>query len=78
MAFLGWLMRILDDALDLRQYPHAVMLVLLLWPVLAAPESSFTATLAVLPGLVLTWLAVTAVAFRRCAGASYAGSGQDW
>lgn len=78
MAFLGWLMRILDDALDLRQYPHAVMLVLLLWPVLAAPESSFTATLAVLPGLVLTWLAVTAVAFRRCAGASSAGSGQDW
>jgi hypothetical protein len=66
MAFLGWLMRILDDALDLLRYPHAVLLVLLLWPVLATPEGSFTTMLAVLPGLVLTWLAVTAAAFRRC------------
>ena len=64
MAFLGWLMRILDDVLDVRRYPHAALLVLLLWPVLAAPESSFTAMLAVVPGLVLTWLAVTALAFR--------------
>jgi hypothetical protein len=67
MAFLGWLMRVADDVLDVFRRPHAVLLVLLLWPVLAAPEGSFTTTLAVLPGLVLTWLAVTAVAFRRCA-----------
>jgi hypothetical protein len=73
MAFLGWLMRILDDALDVRRYPNAVLLVLLLWPVLAAPEGSFTTMLAVLPGLILTWLAVTAAAFRRRAAASCTG-----
>jgi hypothetical protein len=66
MAFLGCLMRILDDALDVRRYPHAALLVLLLWQVLATPEAGFTTTLAVLPGLVLTWLAITAATFRRC------------
>lgn len=65
MAFLGWLMRVLDDVLDVRRYPHAALLVLLLWPVLATPEGSFTTMLAVLPGLILTWLVVTAATFRR-------------
>jgi hypothetical protein len=65
MAFLGWLMRVLDDVLDVRRYPQAALLVLLLWPVLAAPEGSFTTTLAVLPGLVLTWLVISAAVFRR-------------
>jgi hypothetical protein len=67
MLALGWLMRVLDDVLDLRMYPHAALLVLLLWPVLATPEGTFTGILLSLPGLVLTWLAVTAVSFSRAA-----------
>jgi hypothetical protein len=65
MALLGWLMRVLDDVLDIRRYPQAALLVLLLWPMLAAPEGPFTTTLAVLPGLVLTWLVACAAVFRR-------------
>ena len=58
-------MRVLDDVLDVRRDPHAALLVLLLWPDLATPEGSFTTMLAVLPGLILTWLVVTAATFRR-------------
>jgi membrane protein implicated in regulation of membrane protease activity len=65
MSLLGCLMAVLDDALDVRANPHAALLVLLLWPVLGTPES-YTGILAALPGLILTWLVVTAVTFRRC------------
>lgn len=58
-------MRVLHDVLDVRASPHAALLVVLLRPVLAAPERAFTTMLAVLPGLVLPWLAVTAPAFPR-------------
>lgn len=63
MAALGWLVRNLDDALDVRT-PQAALALLLLWPVLASPEDSYTGMLAVLPGLILTWIVVTAAAFR--------------
>jgi hypothetical protein len=33
--------------------------------VLTDPEGSYTGMLAVLPGLILTWLVVTAATFRR-------------
>jgi hypothetical protein len=65
MALLGWLMRVLDGVLDIRAYPHAALLVVLLWPVLATPEGSFTGTLLALPGAALTWLVITAAVFRR-------------
>ena len=64
MAVLGWLVRIVDDTLDVRD-PRAALLLLLLWPVLADPEGSYTGMLAVLPGLILTWIVVTTTAFRR-------------
>jgi len=67
MAGLGYLTRVVDDVLDIRTYGPAALLVLLLWPTLADPEGSFTATLAVLPGLVITWLVVTVAAFRPAA-----------
>jgi hypothetical protein len=67
MFALGWLVRVLDDVLDVRVSPHAALLVLLLWPVLATPEGTFTGTLLGLPGLLFTWLAITVVTFRRTA-----------
>ena len=69
MAMLGWLMRVADDVLDVRRIPHSALLVLLLWPVLATPEGTFTGILLALPGLILTWLASTTMAFRRQHGA---------
>jgi hypothetical protein len=71
MAFLGWLTRVLDGVLDIRAYPHTAFLIVLLWPVLATPESTFTGILITLPGLILTWLVVTAIAFRRQHGVPF-------
>ena len=70
MAFLGCLMRAADDVLDVRAYPQAALLLLLLWPLLGVPERGFTTMLATLPGLIVTWLAVTAAVFRNPAGAA--------
>jgi hypothetical protein len=64
MALLGLLMGVLDGALDVRD-PRCVLLIFLLWPVLAVPEGSYTAILTSLLGLIVTWLAVATVAFRR-------------
>lgn len=64
MLLLGCLMRVLDDVLDIRD-PRAMLLVLFLFPGLVKAEGDWTQTLSVIPGLILAWLAVTAVAFRR-------------
>lgn len=60
---LGWLVRVADDALDVRDPRGALLLPL--WPVLADPEGSYTGMLAVLPGLILTWIVVTTAALCR-------------
>jgi hypothetical protein len=65
MLILGWLIRVLDDVLDVRGSPQAALLVLLLWSALATPEGTFTVTLLGLPSAILTWLAITAVTFRQ-------------
>lgn len=65
MAFLGWLVRVLDDVLDIRASPAAALLIVLLWPVVATPEGSFTGILVAIPGLILTWLVVYAATFGR-------------
>ena len=64
MAFLGWLMRVADEVLDITD-PRAAVLVLMLWPLLATPEDSFTGILTALPGLVVTWFVITAATFGR-------------
>jgi hypothetical protein len=66
MALLGSLVRAADEVLDIRD-PRAAMLVLMLWPVLATPEGSFTSILITLPGLAVTWFALSSAAFRRAA-----------
>lgn len=70
MFLLGCLMRVLDDVLDVRESPPAALLVLPLWPVLATPEGTFTGIWVGLPSVVLLWLAVTAVTFRRVPAAA--------
>jgi hypothetical protein len=64
MFFLGCLIRVLDDVLDVRD-PRAALLVLVLFPVLVKAEADWTETLAAIPGLILVWLVVTAMTFRR-------------
>jgi hypothetical protein len=65
MFALGWLMRVLDEVLDVRESPHAALLVVLLWPTLATPEGAITGIVLALPSLTLTWLAASAITFRR-------------
>ena len=65
MAILGWLMRFLDEVLDVCESPHAALLLVLLWPTLATPEGTFAGILLALPSLTLTWLAVMVFTFRR-------------
>lgn len=38
MAVLGWLMRLLDDSLDVRSSPHAILGALLVLPALVMAE----------------------------------------
>jgi hypothetical protein len=64
MLFLGCLFRVLDDTLDITD-PRAMLLVLILVPDLVKAEADWTDTLAAIPGLILVWLVVCAVAFRR-------------
>jgi len=65
MLALGWLMRAADQSLNVRASPQAALLIVLLWPVLATPEGTFTGIMLALPSVTLTWLAVISVTFRR-------------
>ena len=44
MAILGWLMRFLDEVLDVCESPHAALLLVLLWPTLATPKARLQAS----------------------------------
>ena len=65
MALIGYLMRVIDDTLDLRENPHAALLMVLVFPLLASPEGDIAGVLPGLPAVVLLWLAAVRVTFRR-------------
>ena len=64
MLFLGCAIRLLDDVLDVRENPHAVFLVLLLFPVLVKSETDWITLLAGIPSTLLVWLLAVALTFR--------------
>jgi len=64
MAILGCVVRLLDGVLDVRTNPHAILLVLLLFPALVKGEDDWVTLLASIPGTVLLWLFAVAVLFR--------------
>jgi len=57
--------RVLDEATDLRRGVHGVFLILLLLPVIVLAGTDCATLLAGIPGMVLIWLAVVALSFRR-------------
>jgi hypothetical protein len=65
MLVLGCGTRLLDDVLDIHGDPHAVFLLLLLFPVLVKGEEDWTDILASLPATFLLWFVVVAFTFRR-------------
>jgi hypothetical protein len=68
MFLLGCGVRLLDRILDARADPHAMFLILLLLPVLAAGEEDWTLVLASLPAVAFTWLVAAFVTFGRPRG----------
>jgi hypothetical protein len=70
MAVLGWLLRLLDDSLDARSNPHAILAVLLLLPALVMAEQDWVTLLADIPMQLLLWVAVVPVAFATQASSS--------
>lgn len=65
MFLFGCGIRLLDDALDVRGNPHAILLILLLFPSLVMSEQDWITLLAAIPPFVLLWLFTVAMTFRR-------------
>ncbi len=64
MFLLGCAIRLLDDVLDVRASPHAVFLILLLFPTLVKSEDDWVTLVAGIPETLLIWLLVVALTFR--------------
>jgi hypothetical protein len=65
MFLLGCAVRLLDGALDVRANPHAVFLVLLLFPTLVKNETDWVTLFASVPEIIVVWLFAMAVTFGR-------------
>jgi len=65
MFLLGCWVRLVDDAADIRADPHAIFLVLLLWPVLVKGEADWVSLAAGIPAAVLTFAFAVTLAFSR-------------
>ena len=65
MSLLGCGVRLLDDFLDVRANPHAIFLVLLLFPVLVRAEDDWAGFLGGLPATLFIWLFAVALTFRE-------------
>lgn len=64
MAVLGCTVRLMDNSLDIRKNPHAILLILLLFPSVVVAESGWVAIFSGLPSTLFVWLLAVAVAFR--------------
>jgi hypothetical protein len=64
MFLFGCGIRLADDALDIRTNPHAIFLLLFLFPSLVMSEQDWITLLAVIPAYVLLWLLTVAITFR--------------
>jgi hypothetical protein len=64
MSLLACIVRLIDSVLDVRENPHAILLILLLFPSLVKGEDDWITLLAGLPGTLLVWLLAVALIFR--------------
>jgi hypothetical protein len=74
MFLLGALIRLLDDTLDARANPHALFLILLLFPSLVTAEQDWITLLAGIPATLALWLFAVSVTFHRHNGAATASA----
>jgi hypothetical protein len=64
MMLFGAVIRFLDKILDVWTNPHAIFLILLLFPVLVGGETDWSALLGAVPATLLVWLLSVAIIFR--------------
>jgi hypothetical protein len=64
MFLLGCVVRLLDGVLDVRTNPHAIFLVLLLFPSLVKDEGGWVSTMAGIPATIVIWLVAVSLTFR--------------
>jgi hypothetical protein len=64
MFLLGCGVRLLDDTLDVRSNPHAIFLLILLFPVLVKNEVDWVTLVSGLPSTVIIWLLGVFLTFR--------------
>lgn len=64
MFLFGCGVRLLDNVLDVRVSPHAIFLVLLLFPTLVKNETDWLGLLVGIPATVLIWLLAVSLTFR--------------
>lgn len=65
MFFLGWAVRLLDDVLNVRENPHAIFLILLVFPVLVKSETDWASLFAGIPSTLAIWVFAVALVFRQ-------------
>src|SRR5450755_523176 len=64
MILFGAAIRLLDNALDVRANPHAIILVLLLFPTLVGGETDWDTFLGAIPAISFTFLVSVVIIFR--------------
>jgi hypothetical protein len=64
MFLLGCGIRLVEDVIDVRTNPHAVFLVVLLFPSLVQGEDDWQSVLVSIPGALLVWVLAVALTFR--------------
>jgi len=65
MLLLGCGVRLLDQVLDVRNNPHAIFMVLLLFPSLVKSELDWASLVASIPSTIIIWIVAVALTFRR-------------
>ena len=64
MLFLGCVIRLLDDVLDVRKNPQVIFLMLLLYPSVVVAESGWVAIFSGIPLTIMVWLFSVAITFK--------------
>ena len=64
MFLLGCIVRLFDDVLDVRTNPHAIFLVILLFPDLVKDEGGWVSTITDIPVAIFIWLICLLLTFR--------------
>ena len=65
MFLLGCAVRLLDDQFDVRTNPHAILLVLLVFPLLVIGENDWSTILSSIPSAAFVWLLAIFITFGR-------------